>query len=122
MINEIKINGSKSTTYHDFTFSTNGMNLVISGGTYYQNNNVVYTDANGGSIAIPTSPDMTYEICLMASDEVHVLQYSNPDDAIKFYENNNVIDLLAWFTVPVNTTTLDNVQINVKAMVDTDAN
>lgn len=121
MINEIIVKGSIETTFHDFTFTTNGMDLILSSGTYHQNNTVIYTDPDGGSITIPTTPNMNYEISLLVTGEFHVLQYSDVDTAIEFYKNNKIVDLLAWFTVGENVTSLDAVTINVKKMVTDNA-
>lgn len=117
MINEIIIKGNHSTTFFDITFSTNGMDLIMSGGSYHINNEMLFSDENGGSITIPTTPNVNYEVHLLKSGVVNVLQYIHLDEVVSFYENNEVIDLLAWFTVGENVTSLDQVQINVKKMV-----
>lgn len=117
MINEIIINGSKETTFFDFTFTASGMNIAVSPGTYYKNGQTVFTDVNGGTITIPTTANMNYDICLLETG-ISVVQYALGDDPTSYYDSNSIIDMLAWLTVPENTTTLDNVQINVKAMVN----
>jgi hypothetical protein len=117
MINEIIIKGSEDTTFHNISFSTSGMNLMISGGQYYQNGQVLFSDSQGGSVTIPTTENMTYEISLLTNGEINVFQYHEIEDAISFYQANPILDLLAWFTVGQGVTTLDNVTINVKKMV-----
>jgi hypothetical protein len=121
LINEIIIKGSKETTFHDFAVTTSCMNVQISPGEYWRSNQILFSDAAGGSIVIPTTSNMNYDVCLMTNGETHVLQYSDVDDAIAFYENGGVIDKIAWFTVGENVTSLDDIQINVVKTVIADA-
>jgi hypothetical protein len=118
LINENIIKGDPSTTFYDLTFTTNGMDLIISGGTYTRNNNVIFEYPTGGTIGIPTLANMNYEVSLLETGTIHLLQFSDIEEAIDFYKSNKVIDLLAWFTVGEEVTSLDSVTINVKRMVN----
>jgi hypothetical protein len=121
MINENIIKGHWTTTYHDFTFSTNGMDFIISGGSFVQNEKILFSDQTGGTITIPTTANMNYELYLMPDGTLQIFQYGDIEEVIAFAQKNQITELLAWFTIGTGVTTLDNVQINVKKMVLVDA-
>jgi hypothetical protein len=117
MINEITVLGSRKTTLHDFTLVQVGMDLLFSNGSYVQNNAQRFTTDLGAKVTIPSpTSDTHYEVWLNDVGLV-ILSRSGSDE---FGEVINPIDRLAWFTVPANATTLDNVEINFVKVVSED--
>lgn len=119
MINEVIVQGSQSTTLHTFTVTTNGMNIIVSEGEYYRGGQELFSDADGGTITIPTTSNVNYEVYLM-TDGITVFSYTDIDDVIAFHMNNqaNFIDKLMWFTIGENVTTLDGVTINFLKVIN----
>jgi hypothetical protein len=117
MINEIIVLGSKKTRLHDFTLEQVNMDLVLSGGSYVQDNAQRFTTDLGAKVTIPSpTSDTHYEIWL---NDVGLVVLSRLD-ADEFGEVVNRIDRLAWFTVPANATSLDSVEINYVRLVSED--
>jgi hypothetical protein len=110
MIKEHSVIGSKDTTLHDFTITTSGMDVTISSGNYTQANVERFTSDVGATVSI-TVPlaDTYYELWL---NDVGLVVLSRTDGQ-EFGDVANPIDRLAWFTVPANALSLDDVEINV---------
>jgi hypothetical protein len=117
MINEITVLGSRSKTLHDFTLEHVGMDLTFSSGSYVQGNTEKFTTDLGATVNIPSpTSDTHYEVWLNDVGLV-ILSRSGADE---FGVVVNPIDKLAWFTVPANTTTLDDVEITFRKLVSED--
>jgi hypothetical protein len=116
MINEITVLGSRNTTLHDFTLEQTDMDLTFSSGAYIQDNTERFTTETGAVVSIPSpASDTHYEIWLSNAG----LTILSRLDSEEFGEVTNPIDRLAWFTVPANTISLDNIEINyVKVVSD----
>ena len=115
MINEVVVQGSKDTTFHDFSMLQVGMEIYISTGSYHQNGieQVVNEDEISIEFDLPTE-DTWYEIWL-CYDKISILTKVSGDE---FGEMINQIDKIAWFMIPANATTLDGVEINIIRMVE----
>lgn len=113
MIVEHICKGNKSTTLHNFVWSQTGMTVGITSGTYTQQNVVLYSSTTGANVTIPTPTVQTYYEIWLSNSGLAVLSRT---DGQQFGPVTNPIDRLAWFTVPANTTTLDNVNIDVVRM------
>lgn len=120
LINEININGDIQTTFHDFTITQTGMNISISNGSYYRGGNLLFHSDTGGTLTLSSSQyqDLYTEIWL-ATTGIEVLQGG---DIVDVFENNpipvaNRIDRLGWLTIPMGSTSLDAVQIDVVKVV-----
>jgi hypothetical protein len=119
MIKENIVIGDINTTFHDFTFYQNGMNITISSGSYTSNGLSLAGLLDEGTVNIPVNmyQDVDYEIWL-TTNGIEVLQGKFLD----IWTNNPIaegdrIDRLCWFTVPKATKILDDVEINVIRMV-----
>lgn len=119
MIIEHIVNGSESTTFHDFSVVTSGMDLIISSGKYYRENQILFQDDFGGSITVPNGVKK-YEIVLITNNEISVVQYSDIDELIQFYESTKFIDKIAWFEINEEVSSLDDVEVHVIKMVVSD--
>lgn len=112
MIIEHICQGSEATSYHTFNFTTQGMSVILSNGAYYRNGTVLISSDSEVRIDIPvSSKDMEYSIYL-TTDGITVVEQDLTDYA--FIQVDGLIDKLAWFIVPANVTSLDNVEVNVK--------
>ncbi|WP_053957173.1 hypothetical protein [Inediibacterium massiliense] len=144
MINLIIIQGSKSTTLHDFKITTKGMKLQINGTHYTAGNQEIFTnyieemttvkekvwneelqDFTEIEKQVPTGKRIQlegveveiqagfeYEVWI-CEDGIVILtkEMNNPESQFDKVPDN-VIDRLAWFSVPLGTNTLDDVEIN----------
>lgn len=118
MVIEHKIIGSKSTTLHNFSLSTNGMEMTLSAGEYYLKNELKISSKESATFTIPTSPEnMHYELWLTV-DGLEVI-YRKDNEA--FSRPGDFIDKISWFTVPANFVSLDNVEVNFIKVVDENA-
>jgi hypothetical protein len=110
MIKTHNVIGSKETTFHDFTIESSGMDITISKGNYTQANVDRFKTDAGATVALPTPlADTHYELWLNDAG----LNVLNRTDGQEFGAVSNPIDRLAWFTVPANVISLDDVEINV---------
>lgn len=110
MINNRIVKGSKNTTLHDFEMRTEGMNLIVSKGTYYQGGNVVYSSDEEVVFSVPVKSENTnFILWLTISGFVLNEGYDVVDD---------LIDRLGWFKVEPNTSNLDAVEINFVKVVE----
>ncbi len=114
MINEVTVQGSKDTTFHDFTISQEGMDISFSVGSYYRGGRELAKEFDITTITIDTpAEDVQLEIWLGA-DSAGVAEFmlceAGSDLSALTYPT---IDRLAWFTLPAGTTSLDVVEINV---------
>jgi hypothetical protein len=112
MLNEITVQGNKSTTLHDFLFLQSGMNIEVSNGSYIQANAERFSTEGGVTLSFNTPLEDTHHELWLSDTGLVVLSRTNGE----FAEVVNPIDRLAWFTIPANATTLDNVEINVIRM------
>lgn len=114
MINEIIVQGSSDTSFHNFSITQSVMDISISQGSYHQNGVEQVSNTDDISITFDTpTQDTDYEIWL-CTDKIAILHKVVGDE---FGELTNQIDKLAWFTIPSGTTDLDSVEINVIRMV-----
>lgn len=120
MIQDNVVNGSMSTTLHTFTVSTSGMDIVVSSGEYYRGGQVLFSDADGGTITIPTTANISYELFLMTDGSMSLFQYTDVTDLVNFCQENKsqIIDKLLWFTIGDSITSLDDVIINFVKVID----
>ncbi|WP_368657623.1 hypothetical protein AB3Z07_21150 [Metabacillus halosaccharovorans] len=96
------VQGSPYTSLHDFEISTEDNNLIVSGGTYTRNMSEVYTN-EGNTFTIPSLGEtVNYEIWVTKNEIILITDSSQLSDPV---------DRLAWFQVPPNTQTLDEVNI-----------
>lgn len=115
MIKKHIIQGSKDTTLHDFKIYTEGMDLFICGTHYTNQNEKLLEHEDGVPVQVSileSKKDTWYEIWLTA-DGINVLSRTQNES---FGTLENPIDRLAWFKVPANTTTLDDIEINTVVM------
>jgi hypothetical protein len=117
MINEITVLGSKETTLHDFTLEQTSMDLVFSHGSYIQDNTERFTTEIGATVTIPSpASDTYYEVYL--NDVGLVVVNCPPNDRELLGDVTNSLIRLAYFTLPANTTTLDDVEISFVKVVE----
>lgn len=115
MIIKHTIQGSLDTTLHDFEIHTESMDLFVLGTHYTNRNQKLIEHEKDIPIQISiekTTKDTWYEIWL-TTDGVTVLSRAPKES---FEDIENPIDRLAWFKVPANTTTLDDIEINTVVM------
>jgi hypothetical protein len=115
LIQEIIVKGSKSTTFHDFTITTNGLNLILSKGHYVLNNvERIKSDIDVTITLDSPTEDTHYEVWLSETG----LQVLSRTDSENFDVVNNPIDRLLWFTISANETDLNNTEINFVKVVE----
>lgn len=117
MISIHTVKGSVKTSLHDFTVEQVDMKLIIYGTYYTQSEIIKFIDElHAGTEIVIDTPlvDTHYEIWLN-SDGIVVL---NRNDSQEFGKVINPIDRLAWFTVPANTTSLNEITIHTVVMQD----
>jgi hypothetical protein len=116
MINEIIVKGSDETTFSTFTVTTDGLNIVISQGEYIQNSTVLF-QSEGAVVPIPVSDESLNYNLYLTTDGLVIVVWG---DGEEISEVANLLIQLAWFSVPANTQSLDNIEINVIKVVKTD--
>jgi hypothetical protein len=115
MIKELIIEGSKNTTFHNFTVTTNGMNLTISKGSYFTNNVERIKSDTDVTITLDSPMENThYEIWL---SEIGV-QVMSRTESENFDVVEKPIDRLLWFTVFANETDFNNSEIHFVKVVE----
>lgn len=115
MIIEHIVKGSKETSSHSFSVSVNGMNLIVTKGSYFLNNTEKIKSDNDVSITIDSpTEDTHYELWLSETG----LQVLSRTDSENFDTVENSIDRLAWFTISANETDLNNTEINFVKVVE----
>ena len=113
MIVENVVKGSLETTLHNFTFASEGMNLILSAGSCVQKMAIKLTEHETTIIPLEVPDEDThYEVWLTDSG----LCILNWTDSTLFGEVVEPIDKIAWFTLPAGALSLDNVEINVRRM------
>ena len=113
MIIENVVKGSLETTLHSFTFASEGMNLIMSAGSYVQMMAMKVTESDSTIIPIVVpSEDTHYEVWLTASG----LTILTRTDITEFGVVVDPVDKLAWFTVTAGTSLLDGIEINTIRM------
>nr|WP_309101691.1 hypothetical protein [Fredinandcohnia onubensis] len=114
MITEHIVEGSKATSFHDFRITTNGMNLIVTNGSYFRGGNEIFSGTNDAIIQIPSPSQLThYEIWLT---ETGLVALERTDTQV-FNVVENPIDRLAWFSVPENCTNLEKGEIYLVKVV-----
>lgn len=115
MIIEKTILGDGSTSKHNFTFETVGMQFMISPGVYEQCNQIKFISEGDTFIDVPQAVDDTqYQI--WATNQGFML-ISKPTGS-DFDSSIEPIDCIAWFTIPGNCTSLTDVEINVLKIIE----
>nr|WP_309099059.1 hypothetical protein [Fredinandcohnia onubensis] len=118
MIKEHIVEGSKDTSFHDFVITTNGMNLIVTNGSYFRRGNKIFSGINDALIQIPSPSQLThYELWVTETG----LVLKERTDTQVFDEVENPIDRLAWFSVPENCTSLEDVEVIFVKVVPSDA-
>lgn len=128
MISKHIVEGSLDTTLHDFQITSENMILKIEG-TYYTIKNVelfsnyvidaegVKTPLEGATIDIVAGNE--YQIYL-TSNGIEVLYKSANQEYGQ--REGELVEKLAWFSVPSDAITLDTVDINVVEVVENASN
>jgi hypothetical protein len=116
MIIENIVKGSKDTTFHTFKFYLNGLDLIITKGSYFQEGIEKVISYNATNISYPITNELTHcEIWLTTSGISALMRRDNEN--FLFDQLINPIDRLAWFTVPKNCTSLNEIDVNVLKVV-----
>lgn len=113
MIIENVVQGSLETNLHSFTFASEGMNLIMSAGSYVQMLAIKATEDESTTIPLDTPEEDTHYEVWLSGSELCILTRT---DSTAFGEVVNPIDKLAWFTIPSGATSLDDVEINTIRM------
>jgi hypothetical protein len=116
MINNIIVNGSEETTLSTFEITTDGLNLVISQGQFIQENTVLF-QSDSTVVPIPVSDESLNYNFYLTTDGL-VIAVWGAGETIS--EVDNLLIQLAWCSVPANTQSLDNIEINVVKVVKPD--
>lgn len=112
MIKEQNVIGSDLTVYHTFTYTQTGMTLAVSVGSYYEAGVATATCTTETDITFPTSAqDMMYTVYLADDNNFYVTSWQVGE--MEPPHTFTMIDRMAWLTIPANSTTLDNVDVNV---------
>lgn len=109
MIVEHILRGSIYTSFHDFVMSVNGMNLIFSGGSYYQAGEQLYSSDQETILPLSSPAKDTYYHVWLTKTGFEVI---DPEQNWDLMERNDLIDRLSWFTLPAGCTNLDDIQID----------
>lgn len=115
MIIENMVYGSSDTTLHTYTFAQVDMDVIMSLGSYVQGGVEKISSLNTVTIDIPISTLITHYEIWLSLDGVVVL---DRNDGENFGVVIKPIDKLAWFTVPANAVSLDDIEINTVRVVE----
>lgn len=117
MIIEHEIKGNESTVFHTFTFRTEGMTLVMSDGYFIRTGETLVSSDKETIIEIPVS-DVTKHYDVLLVDDIDTPLHIGVTKEGEFLGDvDGFVELLAWFTVPPNTSSLDEINVEVKRMV-----
>ncbi|WP_209121501.1 hypothetical protein [Alkalihalobacillus sp. BA299] len=115
MIIEHIVEGSQNTSLHDFQISINGLDLMISGGSYYQAGQEKFVSSEEATIQIPSPTELTHYTLWLTESGINVLARTDKEE---YTEVLNPVDRLAWFSIPANETDLNNVDIHFVKVVE----
>jgi hypothetical protein len=115
MIVEHVVQGTKENSFHDFNITIEGMNLIISSGSYYQAGQEKINSDTDTLISIPSPNEETnYEVWL-TTDGLQVLTRTQNEN---FDIVDNPLLKLNWFSLQPNETDLNNAEIHFLKVVE----